>query len=589
MSVTESSLLESFIARWGNLPGGAERANFQGFVYELVEALGLDRPHPAEGGVLGTYQFDGPIPNASFRTATAKGFADLYKRGSFVMEAKQSYLPPKDQRQPEIFDTADVIPLAPSGAAYDRLMIRAQGQAKNYAVNLPADHPSAPFLIVCDIGRAFEIYYDFAGNGRGYGFFPDKQSYRIPLSKLREAETQALFRDIWNDPKARDPKLKSAEVTRDVSRRLAEVSKALELSNRFRARALAGSGQESAEIEESALFLMRILFCMFAEDIELLPKESFQNFLEASVEDDSYFEAGLKELWAAMGQPHRGDRFSMAVRGQVRYLNGGLFENNRVFPLTNADKGELLAAARRQWRDVEPAIFGTLLEQALTDAERAKLGAHYTPRAYVERLVEATIMDVLNDEWARVQDRVTAPDIDADTARHIVHDFHDRIAGLRILDPACGTGNFLYVAMEALEQLESQVIEVRQQLGDPGEPRVGPHQFFGLEKNPRAAKIAELVLWIGWLRFRIRNNPDSITDPVLARGANINFGLHGGYDAVLDEATGLVPDWPVADFIIGNPPFIGGKDLREKLGSDYAEGLWRANPRVPKSADFVMQ
>ncbi len=582
--------VDAFIARWSNLPGGAERANFQGFVYELVEALGLDRPDPAQGGVLGAYQFDGPIANASFRSTNAKGFADLYKRGSFVMEAKQSYLPPKDQRQPEIFDGADVIPLAPSGAAYDKLMIRAQGQAKNYAVNLPADHPSAPFLIVCDIGRAFEIYFDFAGNGRGYGFFPDKQSYRIPLSKLRNADTQALFRDIWNDPRARDPKLKSAEVTRDVSQRLAEVSKALEMSNRFRARTLAATGQESAEVEESALFLMRILFCMFAEDIGLLPENSFKDFLADSVEDDRYFEAGLTELWAAMGQPHRGDRFSMAVRGQVRYFNGGLFENNRVFALTNADKGELLAAARRQWRDVEPAIFGTLLEQALTDSERAKLGAHYTPRAYVERLVEATIMDVLNAEWSDVQDRVTAPEVDADSARHIVHDFHDRLAALRILDPACGTGNFLYVAMEALEQLEAQVIEVRQQLGDPGEARVGPHQFFGLEKNPRAAKIAELVLWIGWLRFRIRNDPDSITDPVLARGANINFGRPGGYDAVLDEETGLVPDWPDADFIVGNPPFIGkGEPQRKALGMIYLEAMWRANPRVPKSADFVMQ
>ena len=266
MKIADVSLMESFIARWSNLPGGAERANFQGFVYELVDALGLDRPDPAEGGMLGTYQFDGPTPNASFRTATAKGFADLYKRGSFVMEAKQSYLPPKDQRQPEIFDSADVIPLAPSGAAYDKLMIRAQGQAKNYAVNLPADHPSAPFLIVCDIGRAFDIYYDLAGNGRGYGFFPDKQSYRIPLSKLREPETQALFRDIWNDPKVRDPKLKAAEVTRDMSFRLAQVAKALDDKGRAEAARLYATGKElsptekSGVIEETSLFLMRLLF-----------------------------------------------------------------------------------------------------------------------------------------------------------------------------------------------------------------------------------------------------------------------------------------------------------------------------------------
>jgi hypothetical protein len=152
--------------------------------------------------------------------------------------------------------------------------------------------------------------------------------------------------------------------------------------------------------------------------------------------------------------------------------------------------------------------------------------------------------------------------------------------------------------MEAIERLEARVIETIEQLGGRAEPLVGPHQFFGLEKNPRAAKIAELVLWIGWLRFRIQNNPDSVPEPVLARGANINFGRHGGYDAVLRQteageahlATPLPAEWPEAEFILGNPPFIGGKDMRSRLDPPgYAEAVWKANPRVPPSADFVMQ
>jgi hypothetical protein len=404
--IAEQTSIDALIAKWEGGRGGAERANFAPFVYDLTDALGLPRPGVAEGGVLGDYQFEGPVPGGSARTVGNKGSIDLYKRGCFVMEAKQSQLKPGEAEPPGLFDHSDLIPLTPAGARYDQLMIRAQAQAKNYAVNLPGDHPSVPFLIVCDVGRAFELFFDFAGNGRGYGFYPDKKSYRIPLARLRDPEIQALFRDIWINPRARDPRLKAAEVTRDVSKRLAEVSKALEASNRYRARELAAIGKESEEIEETALFLMRVIFCMFAEDIGLLPADSFKNFLAETVENADWFEHGLKDLWAAMGQPVRADRFSSAIRAQVRYFNGGLFENNRVFTLTNADRGELLAAAQKQWRNVEPAIFGTLLEQALTATERSKLGAHYTPRAYVERLVDATIMDVLNGEWDAVEEEI---------------------------------------------------------------------------------------------------------------------------------------------------------------------------------------
>lgn len=590
--------IEAFIKRWSEGRGGAERANFQPFIYELTDLLGLDRPDPAEGGVLGAYQFEGPVPGGSARAAFNKGFIDLYKRGCFVMEAKQSQLGPGQKEQAGLFDEASVIPLTPAGARYDRLMVRAQGQAKNYAVNLPGSEPTVPFLIVCDIGRAFELYFDFAGNGRGYGFFPDRKRYRLPLVALRDLETRALLKDIWTNPSARDPRLRAAEVTRDVSRRLAEVSKALEMSNRFRARDLAAVGLESAEIEETALFLMRLLFCMFAEDIGLLPKDAFKSFLAEGVENEDWFEQGLKGLWGAMNAPEPGNRFAAALKARVDYFNGGLFESNRVFTLTKHDRGELLAAARTDWRKVEPAIFGTLLEQALTAAERARLGAHYTPRAYVERLVDATIIEVLSGEWEEAQERMTDPEATADEALAIVTAFHDRIADVTVLDPACGTGNFLYVAMEAIERLEAGVIETIDSLGGSAEPRVGPHQFFGLELNPRAAKIAELVLWIGWLRFRIENNPESVPEPILSRGANINFGRHGGYDAVLERKNTGEPDlehpvrpaWPETEFIVGNPPFIGkGSEMRERLGDAYVEALWKANPRVPKSADFVMQ
>jgi hypothetical protein len=635
--IPDQNKVEALIAKWEGARGGAEQANFAVFIHDLVDALELERPGVAQGGVLGEYQFEGPVAGGSNRTLGGKGRIDLYKRGCFVMEAKQSQLRPGETEAPGLFDAANVVPLTPAGARYDQLMIRAQAQAKNYAVNLPGDHPSVPFLIVCDVGRAFELFFDFAGNGRGYGFYPDKQRYRVPLAKLRDPEVQALLRDIWTDPRRRDPQRQTVPITRDVSRKLAEISRGIEETQEFK-RERAAQGDEATE--EVALFLMRLLFCMFAEDIGLLPEGKLVGFLESCVPpphesasrplDHRKLQQGLTDLWGKMATYSPNERWSWAVEDTVRYFNGGLFERTRTFPLDINDVYKLIDAARRDWRAVEPAIFGTLLEEALNPALRAKLGAHYTPRAYVERLVDATIMEALNAEWDAIQagfsthlslrpglepgqgfssdlavegslgpNQVRADEENgADENLENAVAFHRRLASVTVLDPACGTGNFLYVAMEAIERLEARVIETIEQLGGRAEPLVGPHQFFGLEKNPRAAKIAELVLWIGWLRFRIQNNPESVPEPVLARGANINFGRHGGYDAVLrmtdagepDLETPLPAEWPEAEFIVGNPPFIGGKDMRSRLDPPgYAEAVWRANPRVPPSADFVMQ
>jgi hypothetical protein len=591
----DQAALKAFISKWQNTPGGAERANYQLFLTGLCRALGLEEPDAGQAGSLGRYQFEGPVPGGSLKGGP--GFIDFYRKGSFVLEAKQSQIPEADKDQPELFDPSMSAPGSSSGAKYDKLMRKALRQARNYAAHLPDNHPWPPFLIVCDVGRAFELYFDYSGNGRGYDFYPDRLDYRITIERLAEPEIQELFRDIWTDPGSRDPRLKSAEVTREVARRLADVSKWLEETQRIK---LSGASdyERSLAIENTSLFLLRVLFCMFAEDVGLLPKDSFKNFLEVALEDDQHFQNGLRDLWKIMGDGHHQPRWSWAIRHEVRFFNGGLFENAETFMLGRENRGELLAAAKAEWKSVEPAIFGTLLEQALTPSERAKLGAHYTPRPYVERLVRATIMDVLEAEWEAVQARAEAAREagSPEDALGAVRAFHDRLIACRILDPACGTGNFLYVSMELLLRLEADVLVLIEQLGGEAVPRVGPKQFYGLELNPRAAVIAELVLWIGWLRWRMANDPENVPEPVLRKTATINFGGHAGYDAVLrrkftgepDTEHPMLPEWPEAEFIIGNPPFIGGKDLRARLGGDYAEALWRANARVPKSADFVM-
>jgi hypothetical protein len=312
--------------------------------------------------------------------------------------------------------------------------------------------------------------------------------------------------------------------------------------------------------------------------------------------------------------------FSYALERDVLKFNGYLFKDRRAIALPREEIAELFEAAKADWKQVEPAIFGTLLEQALNATERRKLGAHYTPRAFVERLVIATVLEPLKAEWANVQAAAEGKRGAGDVkgARAIVETFHDKLCGLRILDPACGTGNFLYVALELMKRLEGEVLEALASLSDQGRflgyeaKTIDPHQFLGLEVNPRAAAIAELVLWIGYLQWHFRTRGGVPPEPILKDFKTIKV-----MDAVLawdakalarDETGKPVeridaegrrvevyryrnpkrPAWPVADYIVGNPPFVGGKDIRGRMGDDYAEALWAANKGVNESADFVM-
>jgi len=588
----------AFIETWLGSTGGRERSNFPAFISGLCEILGVEPPQaPAEKGVLGSYEFEAPIKNASItaeKFSAKTGFADLYKRGHFILEAKQSYLKPGQSE-----------PARAEGNAYDRLMRGAYQQARNYAANIDSDHPNVPFLIICDIGRAFELYFDWTGNGRGFEPFPDTQSYRITLDQLANEQIRERLRGIWTKPDAIDPRKVAADVTRRVAINLAQVSETLE-GKITRNTALTPAERAEAS-QEAALFLMRILFCMFAEDVGLLPEHSFERFLENSLENEQKFEHALRDLWINMGQAHKPDRYAYAVEAAVPYFNGGLFRNPRVFSLITSDRHLLLEAAKAVWTNVEPAIFGTMLEKAL-GKERDKLGAHYTPRKYVEFLVRATFVDDLEAEWAAIEaEAQTAPPA---TIIAKAVGFQDKLANLKILDPACGTGNFLYVSMELMLNIEARLIRLVRDLGGHTSQRVDPRQFFGLELNTGAAKITELVLWIGWLRKRMADPESGIPDPVLATLETVNLGMLDRFDSVVrhhietvtvdgtgrtqsylgapDTDTPGPPDWPEADYIVGNPPFTGGKDIRAELGDDYLAALWAANPDVGRSADLVM-
>jgi hypothetical protein len=502
--------------------------------------------------------------------------------------------------------------------AWDEAMLKARGQAEQYARALPAMEGRPPLLIVVDVGHSIELYSEFTCTGGAYVPYPDPRSYRILLDRLDDPEVRKNLALAWTDPKALDPSRRSARVTREIAQSLGLLAQSLE------------SAKHTPEAV--AAFLMRALFTMFAEDVELLPKDSFINLLKSLNGDHEKFVPMIEELWGRM----KTGGFSTVLREKVLRFNGGLFDDATALPLNDDQFNLLIEAAKSDWRDVEPAIFGTLLERALNPIERHRLGAHYTPRAYVERLVVPTIVEPLRAEWDAVKAAAVTLDRQGKQkeAAAEVQRFHRRLCEIRVLDPACGSGNFLYVTLEHLKRLEGEVYNALDRLGHEQAAlemagfTVDPHQLLGLEVNPRAAAIAELVLWIGYLQWHFRTRgrvtpPEPIikafhnivcrdallawdrTEPVLddrskavTRWDGRTMKKHPVTGEEVPDETARIPllkyinprpaKWQEADFIVGNPPFIGNKRMRLVLDAGYVDALRVAHPSVPGSADFVM-
>ncbi len=584
--------IDTFIARWSEARGGAERANYQMFLTELCEALDLPRPDPASDDTAGNdYVFERGVKRRESEGMASTLRIDLYKRGCFILEAKQSRQAHRAD-QPTLFKPDETASTAAAEGKWDVLMRNARKQAEDYVFRLPPDHAAPPFIIVCDVGYVFEVYADFSGSGRAYSHFPDRKGFRIRLEDLRRPDVQDRLRAVWTAPQSLDPTREAARVTREIAERLAAVSRRLERNH---------------PAEEVAHFLMRCIFTMFAEDVDLLPRGKFTELLTDCLDSPDSFAPLLLELWKKMDAPRHDDRFYSLFKTHLRHFNGGLFHDPRSFPMTKEEIGELLAASRHDWRYVEPAIFGTLVEQALDKDERRKLGAHYTPRSYVERLVEVTVMEPLRADWNAAQ--LKAGDAkergDLKEAVAAVRAFHHALCTTRVLDPACGTGNFLYVSLELMKRLEGEVLEALAELGETetiGLETVDPHQFLGIELNVRAAAIAELVLWIGYLQQHYRNRSEHPAEPILKAFGNIQqkdavltwdgypelqFEMRDG-EAVQVFPNARRPDWPEAEFIVGNPPFIGNKRMNDQLSEPYVRALRKVWQDVPESADFVM-
>ena len=622
---TDAAPPDAFLAHWSR-SGAAERANFPPFAEQLCALLGVPGPDPVvEEEDANTYVLDKTVTAHYADGTTGTNYLDLYKAGCFVLEAKQGADAPAG---PAPLSSEKAAGNRRAGTAtrgtgsWDKAMRKARNQAERYAKLVP-DWP--PFLLVCDVGHCLDLYADFSGTGKHYRPFtevlPERRSHRVLLNDLKDPDVRATLRAVWTDPAALDPAKRSAKATRDLATKLAALAKRLETGD---------TPHPAREPAEVAGFLMRCLFTMFCEDVKLLPKESFTKLLETRKSSPDKFVANVEALWRQMDA---GAEYSAVVDDRVRHFNGGLFSDCTALPLSADGVTLLWEAAKADWTGVEPAIFGTLLERALDPAERHKLGAHYTPRAYVERLVLPTVVEPLREEWEGV--RTAAAEAfdngDEKAARAAVRAFHERLCDVRVLDPACGSGNFLYVVLEHLKQLEGEVLTASREFGETARTltdTVGPQNVLGIELNPRAAAIAELVVWIGYLRWHLATRDiETLPDPILSSQRTIEHR-----DAVLDydgktprlgddgapittwdgrttkphPVTGAeVPDetarvpvldyenprpaaWPAAEFIVGNPPFVGNFKMRQDLGSGYVEALRGAYDALPESCDFVM-
>jgi hypothetical protein len=612
---------EKFIARWER-SSASERANYALFLSELCDHLDLPRPEPSQADESANiYVIDKAVVFQNLDGTTTTNFIDLYKRHYFVLEAKQGSNPQSDTaitlaslRTPRRIKRGTAVR---GTHGWDEAMLAARGQAERYAKALPASEGWPPFLIVVDVGHSIELYADFSLTGKAYLPFPDPRTFRILLHQIQQPEIRERLRAVWLDPRSLDPSRETAKVTREVAGKLATLARNLELQY---------SPKAVAE------FLTRCIFTSFAEDVRLLPERGWLTLLKSLREDIGNFAPMAEALWQTMND----GGFSPILRSHILKFNGGLFESTTALPLTLDQLGLLIEAADSRWRDVEPAIFGTLLERALNPDERHALGAHYTPRAYVERLVIPTLVEPLRDDWrnalAVITEQVNAGDEAAaiETARA----FHRQLCSTRVLDPACGSGNFLYVALEHMKRLEGEVLETLQSLGETQQAlehtglTVDPHQLLGIELNPRAAVVADLVLWIGYLQWHFRTRGDAQPPiPVIRNFHNIvesdallswkkKLPIKNREGEAVTQWDGItkkehrttgqqVPDetarrpvyeytdvkkakWPEADFIVGNPPFIGGKDIRSELGDGYVAALRKVYDEVPESADFVM-
>ena len=393
-----------------------------------------------------------------------------------------------------------------------------------------------------------------------------------------------ILRLVFFDPDVLNPGESTEKLTAEAAARFARLSDIL--AGRIKPERRRDKPNTDEQI---ARFLTKLIFCLFASDVGLLPKGLITEILRGSRTDSQRTEQ-FSALFRVMntGGPY-GPHF-------IAHFNGGLFSDHEALTVWSDEVADLLDADKLDWSSVEPSIFGTLFERVLDRSRRQQIGAHYTSRQDIETLVQPVLMQPLEREWDTISRGVAGlalPRTGAgltgqrEEARAVLQGFLDRLSAVRVLDPACGSGNFLYVSLALLKALEQRVIAFGATWGIVGlTPKVHPRQLYGIEIDHYAHELASMVVWIGYLQWKAKNGMALDNEaPVLEPLTNIE-----NKDAILDltdPAAPREPEWPAADAIVGNPPFLGGKLLRRSLGDDYLDKLFAVwDGRVRREADL---
>ena len=534
-----------FVNKWAQVQL-RERAGSQEHFIDLCRLVSQQTPAEADPQAE-WFTFDKGLD----KSTGGKGFADVWRKDCFGWEYKGQG---KDL-----------------SAAYQQLQLYRE------ALGNP------PLLVVCDF-NSFEVHTNFTNTVKRVYKFTNAD---LPSDKTvgdSEFTPLQILRALFEDPERLNPGKLQSKLTEEAADLLRDLADDMRTWN--------AKSKSPISEQEIAHFIMRMIFCFFASDVGLLDQEAFTNLIKVNKTRPDDFRKYTGELFAAMKD---GGHFLMR---DVPHFNGGLFDDTSV-PELIADQIALLEQLNElDWSDIEPSIFGTLFERIIDESKRKQLGTHYTSRDDIELIVEPVLMRPLHQAWKREKERAAAyvdwqvlPEGEQEFPRDRLHGilsrFLARLATIRVLDPACGSGNFLYVSLALLKALEKEVIAFGEQYGVAGlTPAVHPRQLLGIETNEYAQELASAVVWIGYLQWKYRNAFDLESDtPILEPLENI-----ARMDAIVgrSEASTLTePEWPTAEVIVGNPPFLGGKLLRQELGDGYVDALFAVwDERVSREADL---
>jgi type II restriction/modification system DNA methylase subunit YeeA len=520
---------QQFVQRWSQIQL-KETAAAQSHFNDICALVGHAPPIVADPtGAFFTFEA------STDKTGGGRGRADVWYRGRFIWEYKGVH--------------ADL------DKAYQQLLL--------YRESL--ENP--PLLITSDLQRI--IHTNFTGTV--------KRIHEITFDRLLNGDGLALLKRAFYEPKTFEPAETQEKATQATAQTFVQVVKTLQDWRE--------SHGDPTPPERLAHFVIRLFFCLFAEDLDLLPNKVFSQLVQRQGGHYYRFVESLRALFVAMrdGGPFGAD--------YIPHFNGGLFDDAFVPELPSDIIDHLLKSARQDWSAIDPTIFGTLFERVIDEDKRAQLGAHYTSRDDILLIVEPVLMKPLRDEWRELRNwcrqQLALPHPQLETLNSKLQTFSHRLATIRVLDPACGSANFLYVSLRLLLDLQKEVIAFAMTNGLEAIPlTVSPSQLYGIEINPYAHELAQITVWIGYLQWRKENGFSDFEEPILRPLHNIEHK-----DAILaydEQGRAVEPTWPEADVIVGNPPFLGGKKMKSELGDLYVDCIFSVyKGKVPHEADLV--